>query len=103
MFKMTVVASKLREEMAYYLGQVKDNQVLQILHRGDSVKVMMTQQHYLDLLSRLAVFERSSAPEVRHRSKSEIKASIEKRLKQHEVEAASETPISLGRKRRKTA
>jgi hypothetical protein len=32
MFKITLVASKLREEMAHYLGMVKDSDVLQILH-----------------------------------------------------------------------
>lgn len=63
---------------------VKDSDVIQVLHRGDSIKVMMTQQHYLDILSRLAVYENSNAAVVPHQFKSVIKAKMEARLKQTE-------------------
>ena len=52
MFKVTVFASKFREQMAHFLGMVKGDQVLQIIQRGDGIKVVMTQEHYLDLMSK---------------------------------------------------
>jgi hypothetical protein len=58
MFIKTVVASKLREKMAYYFELVKGSQVVQILHKGGDVKVLMTQDHYLNLLSRIALYEK---------------------------------------------
>jgi len=57
MFKATVVASKLREQMAHYFDMVTGNNVLQIFHRGGEVKVIMTQEHYFNLTSRLALYE----------------------------------------------
>jgi hypothetical protein len=104
MFKITVVASKLREEMAHYLGLVKGSDVIQVLHRGDSIKVIMTQQHYLDILSRLAVYEKSIAAEVPHQSRSVIKSKLEARLKQAEQDGeASDGERIVGRTRTKSA
>ncbi len=104
MFKLTVIASKLREEMAYYLGQVKGSDVIQILHRGDSVKVMMTQQHYLEILSRLAVYERESGTEVAHPSKEKLKKKLESRLKKVKNEKEGvDGSIGLGRARPRSA
>ncbi len=57
MFKATVVASKLREKMAHYFDMVAGDSVLQIFHRGGEVKVLMTQEHYFNLTSRLALYE----------------------------------------------
>ena len=57
MFKETIVASKLRENIAYYLNLAKGRNVVQILHRGQEVKVLMSQNYYLSLLSKLALYE----------------------------------------------
>ena len=58
MFKDTIVASKLRENIAYYLNLAKGKNVVQILHRGNEVKVLMSQNYYLSLLSKLALYEK---------------------------------------------
>ncbi len=58
MFKDTIVASKLRENIAYYLNLAKGRNVVQILHRGQEVKVLMSQSYYLSLLSKLALYEK---------------------------------------------
>ena len=58
MFKDTIVASKLRENIAYYLNLAKGRNVVQILHRGQDVKVLMSQNYYLSLLSKLALYEK---------------------------------------------
>lgn len=57
MFTATVMASKLRERMAHYFDMVTGNKVIQILHRGGEIKVLMTQEHYFNLTSRLALYE----------------------------------------------
>lgn len=64
MFKATVVASKLREKMAQYFDMASGDDVIQILHRGNDIKVLMTQEHYFELLSRLALYEKPSSKEV---------------------------------------
>lgn len=57
MFKATVVASKLREKLAHYFEMVTGDNVIQVFHRGGEVKVIMTQEHYFNLTSRLALYE----------------------------------------------
>ncbi len=59
MFKATVVASDLRKDLAHYFEVVKKEEAVQILDRGSPVRVLITQDHYLDLLSRLALYEKS--------------------------------------------
>lgn len=58
MFTATVLASKLRDKMAYYFDMVTGNDVVQILHKNKSPKVLMTQEHYMNLLSRLSLYEK---------------------------------------------
>lgn len=101
MFKATVVASKLREQMAYYVGLVRDNEVVQILHRGGEVKVLMTQEHYLNLLSRLAVYEKSpKAKVVPAKSSREIENAVRTKLHDYQGEEALRDDTGIvGRKR----
>lgn len=87
MFKATVVASKLREQMAHYFDLVHGDEVVQILHRGGEIKVLMTQEHYLNLLSRLALYEKSpKAKTTPAKSSREIENAIRAKLKLHEEE-----------------
>jgi PHD/YefM family antitoxin component YafN of YafNO toxin-antitoxin module len=87
MFKATVVASKLREQMAHYFDMVHDDEVVQILHRGGEIKVLMTQEHYLNLLSRLALYEKSpNAKTVPAKSSREIENAVRAKLQEHERE-----------------
>jgi PHD/YefM family antitoxin component YafN of YafNO toxin-antitoxin module len=58
MFKETVVASEFRKKLAYFFDLVSGTEVVQILHKGGKVKVLMTQDHYLNLISRLSLYEK---------------------------------------------
>lgn len=50
---------KKAEEM---LGSVRDSKVLQLIHRGHPIRVVMTQEHYLRLLDKI---DAHKAPEDR--------------------------------------
>ncbi len=83
MFKATVVASKLREKMAYYFDLAKGKEAVQILHRGGDIKVLITQEHYLDLLSRLALYEKNENAElVSSPSTQDLEQKLLKKLRQ---------------------
>lgn len=68
MFIKTVSASELRGNVKENLEMVKENQVLQILHRGDGVKVMMTQDYFFNILQRARLYEEMINPEKRNNS-----------------------------------
>ena len=57
MFIATVKATNLRDNFKENLEMVTDENVLQIMHKNGPIRVLMTQQHYLDLVSRLASYE----------------------------------------------
>lgn len=87
MFKATVLASQLREKMAHYFDMVRGNEVIQILHRGGPIKVLITQEHYLDLMSRLNLYEKNENEKVvAAKSAREIEAAVMEKLKAHERE-----------------
>lgn len=89
MFKATVVASKLREKMAQYFDMASGGDVIQILHRGNDIKVLMTQEHYFELLSRLALYEKPTSGEaVSSKSAKAIEKNILAKLQQLEEEPA---------------
>src|ERR1700692_1892948 len=102
MFKATVVASKLREKMAQYFDLATGDDVVQILHRGNDVKVLMTQDHYLNLLSRLALYEKPKASEiVSSKSAKEIEQNILAKLRQLEEEEPVDDRRKVGKVRAK--
>ena len=105
MFKATVVASKLREQMAHYFDLVRGDEVIQVLHRGGEIKVLMTQEHYLNLLSRLALYERASgAKNVPSKSSREIENAVRAKLQEHEREKELKDDTGrLGQKRTRQA
>jgi hypothetical protein len=53
-FQETITASELRENLKEHFEGVQGSNVLQIIHRGQPIRVLMTQEHYLNLLGRLA-------------------------------------------------
>lgn len=57
MFVKTVSASEFRENMKENLELVKKDDVLQVLHRGDGIKVVMTQEHFFSILQKSRLFE----------------------------------------------
>lgn len=102
MFKTTVVASKLREDLAHYLDMVKKSEAIQILHRGSPVRVLITQEHYLDLLSRLALYEKSENEKtVPTLSVKELEERLLKRMKAADEEETANDSSRVGRKRAK--
>lgn len=102
MFKATVVASKLREDLARYLDMVKKNEAVQILHRGSPVRVLITQDHYLDLISRLALYEKNSNDKVLPSlSVKELEVRLLKKLKAMDEGSSSNGSGRVGRKRTK--
>lgn len=54
MFHSTITASDLRQNLRENLDLVKDDQVLQITHRGEPIRVLLTQAHYFALLGKLS-------------------------------------------------
>ncbi len=100
MFKATVVASKLREKLAEYFDMASGSDVVQILHRGNDVKVLMTQEHYLNLLSRLALYEKPTASDVvSAKSAKEIERNILAKLRQREEEESADDKRKVGKSR----
>lgn len=57
MFIDSVKATNLRDNFKENLDKVTEGKVLQIMHKNGPIRVMMTQQHYLDLVSKLASYE----------------------------------------------
>jgi prevent-host-death family protein len=54
MFHSTITASDLRQNLRENLDLVRDDQVLQITHRGEPIRVLLTQEHYFALLGQLS-------------------------------------------------
>lgn len=52
MFKKTLNYSELKSDSSI-LTEMKDGDVYQVFHRGQDVKVMMTQEHFFNLMARL--------------------------------------------------
>jgi prevent-host-death family protein len=54
MFHRTITASELRQNLRENLDLVQGEQVLQITHRGEPIRVLLTQEHYFALLGRIS-------------------------------------------------
>ena len=52
MFKKTLTYSELKSDPSV-ISKMKDKDVFQIIHRGQEVKVMMTQEHFFTQMERL--------------------------------------------------
>ncbi len=52
MFKKTINFSELKSDPTL-VSEMKDGEVFQIFHRGQDVKVMMTQEYFFTLMARL--------------------------------------------------
>lgn len=58
MFKKTLNFSDLKTDSTV-VAELKNGEVVQVFHRGHEVKVMMTQDHFFNLMARLEKFENS--------------------------------------------
>ena len=56
MFIKTVSTSELRGNVKENLEIVKDDKILQIIHRGDGIKVLMTQEYFFDIIQRAKLY-----------------------------------------------
>ena len=97
-FKETIVASKLRENIAYYLNLAKGRNVVQILHRGQEVKVLMSQNYYLSLLSKLALYEKDhSEAAVDSKIFNELENSLMQKLRLLQEEESTHAKNKMGK------
>jgi hypothetical protein len=77
LFSQTVTASQLRDKLRDFLLKVTGRNVLQIVHRGQPIRVLMTQEHYLTLLGKIAAFEEAAGHKtVPHRTADEMDRQI---------------------------
>ena len=58
MFKKTLNYSDLKSDPSV-VSELKNDEVVQVFHRGHEVKVIMTQDHFFNLMARLEKFENS--------------------------------------------
>jgi len=58
MFKKTLNFSDLKSDPSA-VAELKNDEVVQVFHRGHEVKVLMTQDHFFNLMARLEKFENS--------------------------------------------
>jgi antitoxin (DNA-binding transcriptional repressor) of toxin-antitoxin stability system len=83
MFQRTITASDLRQNLRENLDLVQGNEVLQITHRGEPIRVLLTQEHYFALLGRISATspvagaDRETTPRV---SAEERKKTLRRRL-----------------------
>lgn len=59
MFKKTLNFSDLKSDPSS-IAEMKNEDVIQVFHRGHEVKVIMTQDHFFNLMARLEKFESAS-------------------------------------------
>ena len=72
-FSKTVTASELRDKLRDFLLKVTGRNVLQIVHRGQPIRVIMTQDYYLNMLGKIAAFESAVGQKnVPHRTADDI-------------------------------
>jgi prevent-host-death family protein len=83
MFHRTITASDLRQNLREHLDLVQGEKVLQITHRGEPIRVLLTQEHYFALLGRISAtspvagVDRETTPRV---SAEERKKTLRRRL-----------------------
>lgn len=59
LFKATIGVAELLRHAKAKLGLVTGDNVVQLIHRGNPIRVIMTQEHYLNLLDRASNNESS--------------------------------------------
>jgi PHD/YefM family antitoxin component YafN of YafNO toxin-antitoxin module len=58
MFKKTITANELRAAIKENFSLVKENgEAIQITHRGNPIRVLITQGYYLDMLAKIEHYE----------------------------------------------
>lgn len=63
MFERTITATELRQNLRENLALVKGDAVLQVTHRGEPIRVVLTQEHYFALLGKLSTSSPIAGPD----------------------------------------
>ena len=82
MFKKTLNFSDLKSDPSA-ISDLKNDEVVQVFHRGHEVKVVMTQDHFFNLMSRLEKLE--SSKKTSKYDAEELLAEFDSKLKQVDV------------------
>ncbi|MBX9837515.1 MAG: hypothetical protein K2X69_04265 [Silvanigrellaceae bacterium] len=56
MFIKTVYTSEIFENVKENFELVKDDKILQIIYRGEGIKVLMTQEYFFDIIQRAKLY-----------------------------------------------
>ena len=62
MFKKSITLTELKQEPIKSLSDLhkpSSKDVIQVLHKGSAIKVLMTQEHYFELLHKIEAYEPS--------------------------------------------
>ena len=60
MFKKSITLTQLKQEPIKSLQDLQEptsKDVIQVIHRGSPIKVIMTQEHYFELLTKIEAYE----------------------------------------------
>ena len=79
MFDKTINFSDLKKDPSL-CSNLKDDEAIQIFHRGQKVKVMITQKHYLALMAKLALLQNKSQENNNNNNKEEILSQFESQI-----------------------
>lgn len=82
MFVDTVSASELRENLKDSLSKVRGKEALQVTHRDGTIRVMITQEHFLSLVTKLAAYEGQAGPVVSNPTADDILKKVQAKLEQ---------------------
>jgi len=84
MFKKTLNITDLKREINDVLGELQGNDALQVVHRGKSIKVIITQERYfkllgmIDQLSKKAIEEEDLVADTASSRKQRLKKKLER-------------------------
>lgn len=63
MFERTITATELRQNLRENLDLVQGDAVVQVTHRGEPIRVLLTQEHYFALLGKLSAASTVAGPD----------------------------------------
>ncbi len=86
MFIKTVSTSEIFENVKENFELVKDDKILQINHRGEGIKVLMTQEYFFDIIQRAKLYNEMINSE---------KINTKKRFTKEEIIKSSEEKLAL--------
>ena len=103
MFKESLFSSKFRDEMASHLNELRDYEAIQLLQRDSSVKVIVTQETYFELLAKARRLEEllgkgKDSEMVDHVSSKDIKSRVLKKAAKLEQQERAGNGNKVGKR-----